>query len=96
MEIPWGRVLIAAIRDKGLCPCPRCYLPQADIFKMGHKRDLARRSESRLGFLRIWSEGLRARITKARDLIYNSGLGVVSAAVERVLKPWSLVPTLVS
>ncbi|KAH9919802.1 uncharacterized protein B0H18DRAFT_936945 [Fomitopsis serialis] len=88
------KVLIAAIRDKGLCPCPRCYVPQADIFKMGQKRDLARRSESRLGFLRNWSEGLRARIMKARDLIYNSGLGVVSAAVERVLKPWSLVPTL--
>jgi hypothetical protein len=33
------RVLIATIRDKGLCPCPRCFVLKSEIDKLGQKLD---------------------------------------------------------
>ena len=41
-------------------------------------------------------EYLRRNIILARTWIYEMGHGIASAAVERLLKPLSLVPTMVS
>jgi hypothetical protein len=82
------RVLIAAIRDKGLCPCPRCLIPKVKVDKIGHLQD----SSDRITKARSYSHNL---ITLARDFVYKLGYGVTSAAIDRLLKPTSLVPTYV-
>ncbi|KIM76449.1 hypothetical protein PILCRDRAFT_12697 [Piloderma croceum F 1598] len=33
------KVLLASVRDKGVCPCPRCLVRKADIHKLGQKID---------------------------------------------------------
>ena len=43
----------------------------------------------------VWSY-LRNKIASAREAIYNLGMPIKGAAVERLLKDHSLVPTLVS
>jgi hypothetical protein len=82
------RILLAGIRDKGLCPCPRCLIPKADIHKLGQATDFA----SRIKKARTYIGDV---ICNARNWIYEGGLGIASAAVERVLKPESWTPTLV-
>ena len=82
------RVLLATVRDKGLCPCPRCLICKVDIDKVGQKRD----SCDRITKARTY---LGDMIQTARRFIYDLGFNIDSAAVERVLKPQSLVPTLV-
>ncbi|KZT63856.1 hypothetical protein DAEQUDRAFT_679618, partial [Daedalea quercina L-15889] len=88
------KLLIAAIQDNGLCPCPRCLTPESELSRIGQKRDLAHRTKP--GFLRRWSDWLCITITKVRQLIYEQGYGMVSAAVKACLKAESLVPTMVS
>ena len=39
---------------------------------------------------------LRNKVASAREAIYNLGMPIKGAAVERLLKDYSLVPTLVS
>jgi hypothetical protein len=82
------RVLLATVRDKGLCPCPRCLIRKVDIDKVGQKRD----SRDRITKARTYLSDV---IRTARRFIYDLGFNIDSAAVERVLKPQSLVPTLV-
>ena len=83
------RMLLAALRDKGLCLCPRCLVPKDELDKLGQVRDSQRRiSRARTSDL-DW-------ITRARNIIYRLGFPVRSAGIERMLKPTSLVPTLVS
>jgi hypothetical protein len=82
------RVLLATVRDKGLCPCPRCLVRKVDIDKVGQKRD----SRDRITKARTY---LGDTIRTARRFIYDLGFNIDSAAVEQVLKPQSLVPTLV-
>ncbi|KAF8890440.1 hypothetical protein BD779DRAFT_1438607 [Infundibulicybe gibba] len=81
------KVLLAAIRDKGGCPCPRCLVQMSKTDRMGFARDL----QSRISGARTY---LWDKITTARNLIYNRGYAVASRAVENILQPWSLVPTL--
>jgi hypothetical protein len=83
------RVLLATIRDKGHCPCPRCLVLKTDIPKVGQKLDC----RSRLSKARTY---LRDTIQTARKFIYNLGLNVKGAAVERLLEAQSWVPTFVS
>jgi hypothetical protein len=86
----YNRVLIATVRNLGGCPCPRCLIPKERIQNMGMPRDrqqretLVRNDERRL-----------LQVSTARSLIYEQNLGVGSAAVERILKSQSWVPTLV-
>ena len=82
------RIRIATIRDKGDRPCPRCLIDKLDIPKIGQVRD----SRTRISKARTYAGDL---VRQARDFIYRLGLGVKSAAVERVLKQDSWVPTLV-
>ena len=35
----FDRALLATIRDKGLCPCPRCLVPKSKLDQTGTKRD---------------------------------------------------------
>jgi hypothetical protein len=83
------RVLLATIRDKGKCPCPRCIISGEKIEELGLDSD----RQTRVLHQRKNHPQLRKVIDSARKLIYVKGLGVKSAAVERGLRPLSLVPT---
>lgn len=82
------RVLLATIRDQGLCPCPRCTTPKIVLDKLGTKIDL----KSRVNDVRMY---LRWKILDARTFIYEMALPITGVAVENILKPTSLVPTMV-
>lgn len=84
-----SRVLLCGIRDLGGCPCPRCCLPMASIPSMGTKPDALRRERLE----RKDDDTKRHKVSMARKFIYEQGRNVDSEAVERVLKPESLVPT---
>jgi hypothetical protein len=86
---PFNRVLLATIRDKGLCPCPRCLIPKSKLDQTGTKRD----SKFRLRHARTY---LFNRVQIARNAIYESAAAVAGAVVNRLLKATSSVPTLVS
>lgn len=73
----------------GTCPCPRCYVKLADLDKMGLLYDMQNRVKNvRSYFVET--------IEVARRCIYTLGLGVASAAVERLIASQSWVPTMVS
>jgi len=81
-------MLLATLRDKGLCLCPRCLVPKDELDLLGQVRD----GQKRISRARTFHANL---IIKARDCIYNLGFSVRSAGIERMLKPLSLVPTMV-
>jgi len=83
-----SRVLLATIRDKGACPCPRCLVTKEKLNEMGLKRDLKVRENKRQYFSDL--------VQKAQNLIYNKAAKITRAAVSRLLKPSSSVPTVVS
>lgn len=83
------RVLLATIRDKGTCPCPRCLVPKIDFHRIGHLSDVSQRiSKARLY--------LRDKVAAARAAIYNAGAPIKGSVPEAHLKEKSLVPTFVS
>jgi hypothetical protein len=82
------RVLLSTVRNNGNCPCPRCLVAKTDIHKMGQSLDL----RGQLSKARNYAHDL---IKQARLFIYNLGLNVAGAAVERLLSEWSWVPTFV-
>ena len=83
-----SRVLLATIRDKGICPCPRCIIPKTEFHRLGFVSDALRRiSKIRCYF--------RERVVAARNAIYNSGAPIKGAFPELQLKDLSLVPTFV-
>ncbi|KAI0038329.1 hypothetical protein FA95DRAFT_1232934 [Auriscalpium vulgare] len=83
------KVLLATIRDKGRCPCPRCLMTFDDIPNLGTAADMQSRQTAKR-----YDDGLRREaVSAARDLIYNDGYVVNSTKVEELLKPQSLVPT---
>lgn len=81
-----SRALLATIRNNGDCPCPRCLVKKADIYKIGQVNDI----KSRLTKARKY---VSDTVTSAIGFIYKQGFNVVSAAVDRVLSAQSLVPT---
>ena len=83
-----NRVLLATIRDKGLCPCPRCLTPKSQMDLMGLVRDMTARVTKVRKFL--------ARlVNSARELIYKKAVPIGGAAIEGLLKSTSSVPTVV-
>lgn len=82
------RVLLATIRDKGLCPCPRCLIPKVKIDLMGQVRDLAQRISHARNIL-------YDVVQTARGFIYQLAIPINGTAVEQLLKPTSSVPTVV-
>ena len=83
------RVLIATIRDKGGCPCPRCLIPKQYLPGLGATSDTKLRTEQ----LRSDTTQRRGKIIQARDFIYNKGYVVNSKNVDNLLKEESYVPT---
>jgi hypothetical protein len=80
------------IRHLGKCPCPRCTIPLAKAHLLGMKSD----RNARITKTRFDDQRRRDLISTARKAIYEQKFDVGSAAVERLLKPESLVPTSVS
>ncbi|KAJ3548000.1 hypothetical protein NMY22_g1435 [Coprinellus aureogranulatus] len=80
------KVLLATIRDKGLCLCPRCLVSKDKVEFMGRVRDLQLRVSHAREYL--WD-----KVKKARDYIYKKGRGIKSTFVEAQLKETSSVPT---
>lgn len=85
------RVLMATVRDKGGCPCPRCLIKFNEIPNIGTENDRSvRRTRARRD-----DPARREAVEQARNFIYKDGYVVNSAKVEDLLKPSSLVPTMV-
>ncbi|KAK7688185.1 hypothetical protein QCA50_008555 [Cerrena zonata] len=82
------KVLLATIRDKGLCPCPQCLTPKTKLHLMGQVNDLAFRIGSGA------RKYLARSVKRAREYIYTLGSGIASTAVDGLLKETSSVPTL--
>jgi hypothetical protein len=83
------RVLLATIRDKGHCPCPRCLVPMDLTHNMGTRSDMQIRIKS----LRRNSLHRQRLIQRARSIIYEDRKAVSNTKVEDLLWPKSLVPT---
>ena len=86
------RIIIAGIRNLGLCPCPRCLIPMDHVPNMGMRRDLSQR----VSLARVDNVRRRSHLEAARKAIYKHNNTVDGAAIERLLKDDSLVPTAVS
>ena len=85
------RVLIATIRDKGACPCPRCLVRADQIPEVGTPADRTRREAT----ARKDDSERQSKVARAASLIYDDGYVVNSERVEAELKNESLVPTFV-
>ncbi|KIJ54888.1 hypothetical protein M422DRAFT_152963, partial [Sphaerobolus stellatus SS14] len=85
------KVLLATIRDQGLCPCPRCDIEKEQIINMGIDRDMARRQNP--AHIRQDDHSRQYDVNSARSLIYEKGVPVNGKGVESILKKRSLVPT---
>lgn len=83
------RVLLAGIRDLGICSCPRCLVKKDEIPRIGMKSD----ENIRLKKARIDSEERRGNVKKARNAIYRDGFVVNSNTVNQFLKKESLMST---
>ena len=84
------RVLLATIRDNGLCPCPRCLTPKTRLDRMGQTPDSNFRATSGI------RQYLRGKVQAVRALVYQVGHAVAGARVDGLLKATSSVPTVVS
>lgn len=91
-QINITRILMCSIRNLGSFPCPRCLMPMDLMHMIGTKRD----KKQRLTLARVDNLSYRAKISTARELIYESNFAVDSLPVQHLLKPESLVPTEVS
>lgn len=86
------RILIATIRDLGICPCPRCRVNKLQIRKLRTITDLRNcQREARHDDIEY-----RNKIEAAHAQIYVKGHRVTSKPVQDLLKSESLVPTRVS
>ncbi|KIM74574.1 hypothetical protein PILCRDRAFT_14341 [Piloderma croceum F 1598] len=83
------KVLLATIRDKGNCLCPRCLIPKSRVQNMGMKRDMQQRES----LARIDDEVRRHKVDTAREIIYRKKFVINNQAVEALLREHSLVPT---
>jgi len=83
------RVMIATIRDNGLNPCPRCFTPKDEIFKIGRDDDRRARAELR----RVDSVERQGRVERVRTDLYENGYALGGDHVDGALKDGSMVPT---
>jgi hypothetical protein len=83
------RAALATIRERALCPCPRCFVEMKKVDKMGQKND----DRARVNNPRTFMANL---VQTARDCIYRLGYSIVSKKIDNALKPFSLMPTMVS
>ena len=83
------RVLLATIRDQGLCPCPRCLVPKSKLDQLGRVAD----TKFRVDKVRKSCADI---VNDARKAIFEEGMPIGGVVVERLLKETSTVPTAVS
>jgi len=83
------RVMLATIRDQGLCPCPHCLVPKRKLDQLGVFADTRNQISKACKYD-------KESVRKAQRLIYEHGIAINSAAVQCKLKATSSVPTLVS
>lgn len=83
------RVLLATIRDQGICPCPRCLVHKTKLDRLGLLSD----SKIRTDNARKYD---METVKKAQKAIYTLGVPIGGAHVQQLLKATSAVPTLVS
>jgi len=86
-----NRVLLAGIKSRGNCLCPRCLIPLDRIQNMGMPRD----RQQRVTLKRIDNERRHYDIENARRLIYERNYAVNSKTLAKFLNTESWVPTLV-
>ncbi|KAL1658266.1 hypothetical protein GGF50DRAFT_131811 [Schizophyllum commune] len=80
------KVLLATIRDGGLCPCPRCFVAKTKLDRMGLVRDMKARLQSARTYL-------LDRVQWARKAIYKLAHLIGGTVVDSSLKDYSAVPT---
>ncbi|KAL1749844.1 hypothetical protein FB107DRAFT_252548 [Schizophyllum commune] len=80
------KVLLATIRDGGLCPCPWCLVEKSKLDRLGLRRDMATRISKARRVLADY-------VTWARNAIYKFAHPIGGKVVEMILKPYSAVPT---
>ena len=85
------RILIASIRNLGVCPCPRCLISLNRVHNLGMVRDMTQRRT----LARVDDNHRRGKVLAARRVIYEKNYQVNSAAVEAILQKESWVPTVV-
>ena len=80
---------MACIKKLGRCPCPAC------IVSMGNCEDVGTVSDDRFRrrHPRVYSP---VKVKKARRLIFEKGVGVGSARIEKILGGVSAAPVRVS
>jgi hypothetical protein len=86
------RILLATMRSRGLCICPRCLMPLSRFGEMGMVRD----TNFRKAEPRVDGEEWRSDVRSARKVIYEENYAIDNATVESMLKDRSWVPTTVS
>ena len=84
-----NRVLLANIRNKGLCPCPRCLVSKSELDRLGLRRDISIRIDK-------FREFMADKVNIARRAIYSLAKPIRGTAVEDLLMSFSGVPTLAS
>ncbi|EGN92220.1 hypothetical protein SERLA73DRAFT_127673 [Serpula lacrymans var. lacrymans S7.3] len=83
------KILLLCLRNLGQCPCPRCLILMSQISNIGTPQDRKLQETQ----ARVNNTTYLAKILSARKLIYKDNYAVNNTAVERLLKPHSLVPT---
>ena len=86
------RILIASIRNLGICPCPQCTTPMTHVPEMGTPNDMKQRQL----LVRTDNDSRWNKVLQARELIYERNYAVNTPQIERSLRDQSLVPTAVS
>ncbi|KAH7908632.1 hypothetical protein BJ138DRAFT_1204895 [Hygrophoropsis aurantiaca] len=81
------KVLIAAMRDMGRCPCPRCLVSKQAMDRIGLLRDIQLR-------LTRTRQYVLQKVQEARRLIFQCAKAVDSIYVDRILGSESWVPTI--
>ncbi|KAG6905478.1 hypothetical protein DXG01_002467 [Tephrocybe rancida] len=83
------KILIASIRNQGLCPCPRCLTAKTELSHLGTEVD----QENRIALRRIDNEDHRLKMAKATSYIYDSKkqFAINGSVIEKLLKDQSLV-----
>jgi hypothetical protein len=85
------RVLIALIRNRGKCPCPRCLIPMSRLHNLGMRADM----RDREALKRVADARQLSNITSSRSIIYEQGYAVDSQAIDNILKEESWVGNIV-
>jgi hypothetical protein len=80
------KVLLATIRNKGSCPCPRCLVTKSKLDGLGTYRD-------NLARLNKFRECMADKVAAARRAVYDLAKSIRSTVVEDLLKGFSGVPT---